>query len=778
MFKHYYLYTFFYFKIIKNKIKFIKKEMFLISLILQLILLYFPLSLSEKVKGIYEISLTIRGTGYQVIVYGRNHIPNKVIINGIEENVNEVMYYLNDEESNITIKWDSMPTLKELFTLCNTIISIDFSRFDSSQATDISGMFDSCTMLKYINFTNFDTSSVEKMDKMFYYCINLVSLDLSNFNTKSAISMEGMFQNAESLISLDLTNFNTSKITNMKNMFNNCKSLIYINLNSFIENKDVIIEDIFSSEINNLIYCINEENSPNIYSILLSKNLENDCNNFCFDNKRIIDINKKICVQNDDDKTNEKINNEINDFPENTENFSDNIDKTNSYKETEMIININKNSDDIYEITQNTVDTLKINDNLNFKTESVDKINTEIIKEESTNNNEIIEKAKEFIINNLNSLITNVINGTKQDIIGKYNNISYQLTTTENQKNNNYTNISTINFGDCEDKLKQIYGINNNFSLIILKIDYFVPTLLIPLIGYEVYHPINQSKLDLNYCNDTLIKLNIPVTIDEDKIYKYDPNSDFYNDECYAFTTENGTDIILNDRKNEFKDNNLSLCENNCNFKVYDSDSKKALCECEVKIGINKISEILNSNNILSNNFNYTNDNKLNIGTMKCVSLLFSKNGLLNNIGSYILLFTITLFGISIIIFYKCGYQLIENNINIILESKIKIKKIINKLNSKQSNKIRKKKDKKKNIKIVSNHNKINTNIQIKKIKEKNCSKSKLSLKNKSLMIYNEKYKTVNKSIIIFNKTKIKLKNKSIKKKILKKLKLIIFLIN
>ena len=158
------------------------------------------------------------------------------------------------------------------------------------------------------------------------------------------------------------------------------------------------------------------------------------------------------------------------------------------------------------------------------------------------------------------------------------------MTTTEKQKNNNYSNVSTINLGECEDKLKDVYGISQNLSLIILKIDYNVPYLLISLIGYEIYHPINKSRLDLKYCNDTLIKLNIPVTINENKIFIYDPSSDYYNDECYAYTTENGTDIILNDRKNEFNDKNLSLCEKNCTFKGYDFNTKKHCVNVKLKL--------------------------------------------------------------------------------------------------------------------------------------------------------------------------------------------------
>ena len=74
------------------------------------------------------------------------------------------------------------------------------------------------------------------------------------------------------------------------------------------------------------------------------------------------------------------------------------------------------------------------------------------------------------------------------------------------------------------------------------------------------------------------------------------------------------------------------------------------------------ISEILDNPNKLSNIFNSSeNDNSNSIGsnivTIKCTKILFSKEGLKNNISSYILIIFITQFLISIILFIKCGYQ-------------------------------------------------------------------------------------------------------------------------
>jgi len=57
---------------------------------------------------------------------------------------------------------------------------------------------------------------------------------------------------------------------------------------------------------------------------------------------------------------------------------------------------------------------------------------------------------------------------------------------------------------------------------------------------------------------------------------------------------------------------------------------------------------------------------------MKCTKVLFSKDGLKNNISSYVLLFIIIFHLFSIIIFIKCGYPFLKNDINLILKDKEK----------------------------------------------------------------------------------------------------------
>ena len=362
------------------------------------------------------------------------------------------------------------------------------------------------------------------------------------------------------------------------------------------------------------------------------------------------------------------------------------------------------------EPVQNTESTQNIESNQNIDSTQKEEViqNTENIKETqkkeidnwsaedfflgNLNDNNTLSKddikknIEEDIINhNLDTIISNVIK-EKEDIQIKEDNALYQITTSENQNNNKYSNISSIKLGECEKILKDKYNISRNETLIILKIDYNVSGLLIPIIGYEVFHPKYKYKLNLSYCEESHINYDIPVSINEDYLYKYNPNSEYYTDSCNTYTTENGTDILINDRKNEFTNNNMSLCENICEYEGYEQDTKKAFCKCGIRYKEMALSELDNNSNLLANNF--TNDNSTsNFGTMKCSNTLFSKDGLLTNYGSYILLFIFGFHIISIFIFYKCGYTIIETSIDDMLSDKKKMKNLEsnNNLKKKQS---------------------------------------------------------------------------------------------
>ena len=118
--------------------------------------------------------------------------------------------------------------------------------------------------------------------------------------------------------------------------------------------------------------------------------------------------------------------------------------------------------------------------------------------------------------------------------------------------------------GECENKLKDYYNIDSNNSLLILKIDYIIPELFIPIVEYKVFNPETNESSELNNYNESPITLLYPVKKDiENDTYIHDPNNEYYKDRCIPVTTENDTDITPNDRKNEhnnnYSDKNLNI---------------------------------------------------------------------------------------------------------------------------------------------------------------------------------------------------------------------------
>ena len=122
---------------------------------------------------------------------------------------------------------------KSIGDLLSYLTTVDLSNFDTSNYTDMSGMFQYCRALKNIDVSGFNTSKVTDMINMFNNCYSLTSLDLSNFDTTNVQYMNLMFSECRSLTSLDLSSFNTSKVTNMYSMFNLCLSLKRLNFSNW-----------------------------------------------------------------------------------------------------------------------------------------------------------------------------------------------------------------------------------------------------------------------------------------------------------------------------------------------------------------------------------------------------------------------------------------------------------------------------------------------------------------------------------------------------------------
>lgn len=123
--------------------------------------------------------------------------------------------------------------MSEMFSCCASLWELDLTGFDTARVTDMSWMFESCNCLEELDLSGFDTANVENMDHMFDWCGGLLELDLSSFRTPKLASMTQMFQGCGGLAELDLHGFDTSKIEDMAELFANCFGLEELDLSRF-----------------------------------------------------------------------------------------------------------------------------------------------------------------------------------------------------------------------------------------------------------------------------------------------------------------------------------------------------------------------------------------------------------------------------------------------------------------------------------------------------------------------------------------------------------------
>ena len=200
----------------------------------------------------------------------------------------------------------------------------------------------------------------------------------------------------------------------------------------------------------------------------------------------------------------------------------------------------------------------------------------------------------------------------------KSNNISIEIAPLDSQGDSD-NDVSKINIGECEDKLRNYYDIPKNESLLIFKIDIYKEEYNFPVVEYEIYNYKTREKLDLNICNGMKVDLSFHANINEENLDKYDPKSSFYNDVCYTYTSDSGTDVSLKDRKREYVENNLTLCEEDCELNKLEIETQKVYCECK-KINLFSISEIVIDKNKLYNSF-VNLPTVANLWVMKCYLL-------------------------------------------------------------------------------------------------------------------------------------------------------------
>ena len=650
-----------------------------VLLIIGISILLFPIvisldSKSKLIKLYYNsrIILTIKGNGTQKIL-NNNQLPDYIYINGILQNITKVneVTNLTKEENIITIEWiSSLTSCSWMFCGLSNIIKIDASKFDASKVVTMQSMFDRSSSLVSLDLRGFDTSSVTSLECMFCGCSSLTSLNLNSFNTSLVTSFYKMFEQCKSLEILDISNFQINSGSSFGLMFGYCKS--------------------------SLIICLDEAKAKNISNELLS-GYQNNCEEV----HSRLNLTKKIFEKNiyvnnckDDLKYKYDYNNTCYEAcPENT-----------YYNKIQCLDNANE---------------LYFSDDYEYNIKNYTSID------------EMILYIKNEILNG--DLLLNLIKGNKTILSKKDNNVIYSISYLDNQEENNF-NVTIVEIGKCENILREKYNLTHNDSLFLFKIEYFEEGLYFPIIQFHLFASKIKEELNMDLCKDAEINMFVPVSINEENLFKHDPSSSYFHDICFSYTTVDNTDINIQDRKFEFNNNKMSLCQSGCSYKSYNSTTKKVTCECQFNSTKFLFSEITQNMDEIINKFK--DIKKLsNIGIIKCYYTLFTKNGFQSNIGSYVLIVMVFIELILMILFIFKGFYKFKNIIDKIIineEEKENMKYIDSNINNKKKEKDKMKK-KKTNVEIKSPE-KHNNPPKIKRIKTKS---NFIKIDNKNLNLKN-----------------------------------------
>ena len=616
--------------------------------------------------------------------------------------------------------------MNNMFHYCSSIKLLNLSNFDTSKVSDMENMFRDCRALVSINLSNFNTSQVSKMNYIFIYCYSLEFINLED-----SLIYKGYFSHPFSEISLKAI-----ICSNDYGLFG--EYIIY----------NISIQCIFNGNINKIYKCFKKTTTKYYNKYICNKcgnnyyQINNDPNNsesnincyklpygYYLDNSGIYQIIKpcflscKTCDRDGNEtfhncfeckgdyKFEQSMGNYKNCFNIQNADFK-NISEMESLKinyETELeneiissteitsIINtrlINKKNISATEMISNK--DLLINNITEFNSIFFQSNSESIMYDNTPPTYKIKNSTIKKNLNNITDLIEYLINEFNKSYIDNgndfkisQNNMLFSITNSRNQKHKGNSNEIVIDLKYCENILKATYNISEDGILYIIIIEVREYGMKIPKIEYNVYYPFfddNLIQLNLSFCQGEQIDISIPVSLNE-SLDKHNPRSDYYNNICFKAISDSGADIPLKDRKNEFIDKNLTLCEEECSLTGYNYTLKKVKCSCPVKIKIPFLEDIKFDKKKLYKNF-IDIKNIANINFLKCYKNAFKGESLRKNYCFFIYIFLFIIYFLSLFLFYFRDYHSLICLIMKIYEAKINTCKLIKKNETKTNNNI------------------------------------------------------------------------------------------
>ena len=208
----------------------------------------------SNVTDIREMFSGFKTTAYSDIDLERNNnaCKNLTSINGISDwntsNITQMSGLFNGCASLQSLDlstWDvsKVTSFERVFSNCISLSNLTINTWDVSNATTLAYLFSATQSLTSLDIANWDVSNVQEFNGLFFTMIGISGyynvgtgieyIDLSSWDTSSAIYMNSMFSGCTNLIEVDVSHFNMSKVTNIAGMFENCYKLKTIDVSNW-----------------------------------------------------------------------------------------------------------------------------------------------------------------------------------------------------------------------------------------------------------------------------------------------------------------------------------------------------------------------------------------------------------------------------------------------------------------------------------------------------------------------------------------------------------------
>ena len=216
--------------------------------------------------------------------------------------------------------------------------------------------------------------------------------------------------------------------------------------------------------------------------------------------------------------------------------------------------------------------------------------------------------------------------------------------------------LTQLNLANCPQTLRDKYLIPSSEALIILKTDIYREGQNTNQIAYAFFNR-NGTPLNLQYCSNEKFEVKYPITnpdavdfelalnMSEIGVDIYNASDPFFTDICFSFTSEEGEDVSLEDRRERYY-KNVSFCEVDCEYNGIDYLTQEVICECNVKT--NFFTEALN-NSFTSEFLEIIESARVEI--FRCYKNVFNINSFLTNLGGWIMIGFITIESILLTVY-------------------------------------------------------------------------------------------------------------------------------